>query len=132
MNDDYFKLVRAFPLRPIRGEAEFEAAGKVLNRLLGRPDGHLTAGERDYLEAMVLLAADYDRRHARFVPARRTPREVLNYLAGEAGLGPTALGKILGTTHAMASLMLHGKRGISAESARTLANYFKVDAGLFV
>jgi antitoxin component HigA of HigAB toxin-antitoxin module len=32
----------------------------------------------------------------------------------------------------MASLMLHGKRGISAESARRLANYFKVNAGLFI
>ena len=47
-------------------------------------------------------------------------------------MGPTALGKVLGTTHAMASLMLHGKRGISAASARALADYFKVEAGMFV
>ena len=79
-----------------------------------------------------MLAADYDRKHSRFVPSTRTPHEVLKYLAEQAGLGPTKLGKVLGTTHAMASLMLHGKRGISAESARTLADYFKVDAGLFV
>jgi hypothetical protein len=32
----------------------------------------------------------------------------------------------------MASLMLHGKRGISAQAARVLAEYFKVDVGLFV
>jgi len=132
ITDDYFKLVRAFPLRPIRDEAEYEVAGKMLNRLLGRPDGKLTDGERDYLDALVLLAADYDRRHARFAANKRSPLEVLNYLAREAGLGPTALGKVLGTTHAMASLMLHGKRGITAESARALADYFKVDAGLFV
>ena len=30
--DDYFKRVRAFPLRPIRSESEYEEAGKVLNR----------------------------------------------------------------------------------------------------
>ena len=65
------------------------------------------------------------------VPAEMTPCQALNYLAGQAGLGPTALAKILGTTHAMASIMLHGKRGISAR-ARALADYFKVDAGLFV
>jgi hypothetical protein len=29
-------------------------------------------------------------------------------------------------------LMLHGKRGISAASARLLADYFKVEAGFFV
>ena len=131
VEDDYFELVRAFPLRPIRGNAEYEQAGKVLNRLLGRPDGKLTDGERDYLDALVLLAEDYDRMHSRLVPALRTPREVLLYLAKEAGMGPTALGKVLGTTHAMASLMLHGKRGISAASARALADYFKVEAGMF-
>jgi antitoxin component HigA of HigAB toxin-antitoxin module len=32
----------------------------------------------------------------------------------------------------MASLMLHGKRGITAQSARKLADDFKVEAGLFV
>ena len=46
--------------------------------------------------------------------------------------GPTALGKVLGTSHAMAPLMLHGKRGISAKAARALAEYFKVETGLFV
>jgi HTH-type transcriptional regulator/antitoxin HigA len=130
--DDYFKLVRAFPLRPIRSEEEHEEAGRVLNRLLGRADGKLTNGERDYLDALVLLAADYDRKHSRLVASKRTPHEVLRYLAKEAGMGPTALGKVMGTTHAMASMMLHGKRGISAAVARTLADYFKVDAGLFV
>ncbi len=130
--DDYFKLVRTFPLRPIHDGDEYEQAGKVLNRLLGRPDGKLTAGERDYLDALVLLVQDYDRKHSRFVPSKRTPHEALKYLAEQAGMGPTALGKVLGTTHAMASLMLHGKRGISAESARLLADYFKVSADLFV
>jgi len=130
--DDYMTLVRAFPLRPIRNQSEFNEAGKVLTRLLGRPDGKLSDGERDYLDALVLLAEDYDRKHSKFVPSNRTPHDVLRYLAKEAGLGPTALGKVMGTTHAMASLMLHGKRGISAEAARTLANYFKVDAGLFI
>ena len=99
----------------MHGEEEYEQAGKMLNRLLGRPDGKLTAGERDYLDAMVLLVEDYDRKHSRFVPSKRTPHEALKYLAEQAGMGPTALGKVLGTTHAMASLMLHGKRGISAE-----------------
>lgn len=130
--DDYFKLVRAFPLRPIRDDSEYELAGKTLNRLLGRPDGNLTDGERDYLDALVLLVEHYDRRHSGLIPSKRTPREVLKHLAKESGLGPTALGKILGTTHAMASLMLHGKRGISAESARRLADHFKVNAGLFI
>jgi antitoxin component HigA of HigAB toxin-antitoxin module len=131
-SDDYFELVRAFPLRPIRNQSEYDQAGRILYRLLGRPDGKLTAGERDYLDALVLLSADYDRKHSRFLPSHRTPHQALAYLATEANIGPTELGKILGTTHAMASLLLHGKRGITAATARALADYFKVDVGLFV
>lgn len=130
--DDYFELVRTFPLRPIRNAAEYQAAGVVLNRLLGRASGKLTPGERDYVDALVLLAKDYDRKHSRAVPSKLTPAAALRYAAQQAGMGPTALGKILGTTHAMASLMLNGKRGISAQAARTLAGHFKVDAGLFI
>jgi hypothetical protein len=63
--EDYFQLVRAFPLRPIRNRAQYESAGRLLNRLLGRPTGRLTVGEWEYLDALVLLAADYDRKHSR-------------------------------------------------------------------
>jgi HTH-type transcriptional regulator/antitoxin HigA len=130
--DDYFELVRTFPLRTIRNQSEYDQAGRILNRLLGRQGGKLTPGERDYLDALVLLSADYDRKHSRFLPSNRTPHQALGYLAAEANIGPTELGKILGTTHAMASLLLHGKRGITTASARALADYFKVDVGLFV
>jgi len=132
VGDVYLKLVRTFPLRPIRDGAEYEEAGRILNRLLGRPGRKLAAGEWDYLDALVVLAEDYDRKHSRFVPACLPPAEALKYLAEQAQMGPTALGKVLGITHAMASLMLNGKRGISAQAARGLAEHFKVDAGLFV
>ncbi len=54
----------------------------MLNHLLGRAastgsgqaDGKLTAGERDYLDALVVLVEDYDRKHSRFVPSKRTPQ----------------------------------------------------------
>lgn len=130
--DDYFELVKTFPLRPIRKATDYEEAGRVLNRLLGRPNGRLTAGERDYLDALVLLVQDYDQKNSKFVPSDLSPHEALQYLAEQADMGPTALGKVLGTTHTMASLMLHGKRGISAQAARILSDYFKVDPGLFI
>jgi len=56
--EDYFKLFRAFPLRPIRGAGAYDLAGKVLTRLLGRPGGKLSADERDYLDALVLMVED--------------------------------------------------------------------------
>ncbi|HWE04300.1 MAG TPA: hypothetical protein VG326_17980 [Tepidisphaeraceae bacterium] len=64
-------------------------------KLLGRPDGKLAAGERDYLDALVVLVEDHDRKNSRFVPASLTPAEALKYLAEQAEMGPTALGKVL-------------------------------------
>ena len=40
--------MRRFPLRAVRVEGDYTRAGKVLNRLLGRPGGNLITGERDY------------------------------------------------------------------------------------
>jgi len=130
--EDYLTLARRFPLSAVQVERDYTRAGKVLNRLLGRPGGKLSAGERDYLNALVLLVEDYERKHAQMIFPRPTPYEALKFVAEQSGMGPTALAKVLGTTHAMASLMLSGKRGISAQAARTLAAHFKVDAGLFI
>jgi len=130
--DEYLELIQALPLRPIRNQDEYDAAGKMLNRLLGRPDGKLSADQRDYVEALALLVEAYDRRHSRFAAAGRTPLETLRYLVAQAHLGPVALGKVLGITHAAASTMLTGHRTISLKNAKTLAAYFKVDVGAFV
>jgi hypothetical protein len=46
-SDDYLDLVRAFPLRAIRSDADFAEAKRILARLLGRPDGRLSPGQRD-------------------------------------------------------------------------------------
>ena len=60
---DYLRLVRAFLLRPLRSDREYDAAATVLDALAVRAEGSLTAGERDYLETLTLLvqAADDER-----------------------------------------------------------------------
>ncbi|HUB25193.1 MAG TPA: hypothetical protein VL992_07165, partial [Tepidisphaeraceae bacterium] len=51
-SDDYLDLIRAFPLRAIRSDSDFGEAKKILARLLGRPDGRLSSGQRDYAEVL--------------------------------------------------------------------------------
>jgi len=51
-SDEYLELIRAFPLRALRTQAEHDEAVKILARLLGRPDGRLSSGERDYAEVL--------------------------------------------------------------------------------
>ena len=117
-------LVETVP-EVITTEARYEAITGKLGDLVGK--GRKRSGdETRFMRLLMLLVEDYDRKHSRFVPARRTPAEALKYLAKEAGIGPTAMGKVLGTTHSMASLLLHGKRGLRAQTTRALAEYLQV------
>lgn len=131
LRDDYLELVCAFPLRPIRNEREYERAAAVLDRLAVRPEGTLTAGERDYFGTLTLLIADYDERHFQHEAAQRTPLERLKYLMAESGMKPADLGRLLGN-RALASLILNGHRQLSKAHIRLLADYFKVEPSLFL
>src|SRR5438105_241564 len=56
--DSYLKLVRQFPLRPIRSEEELDQALVMLNTLLDR--GILEAAEADYLDVLGDLVERYE------------------------------------------------------------------------
>src|SRR6266849_1941389 len=60
--DTYLALVRRFPLRPIRSEAELDAAIAMIDELTYRDD--LDPGEADYLDVLGDLVQRYeDRAH---------------------------------------------------------------------
>jgi HTH-type transcriptional regulator/antitoxin HigA len=128
--DDYLQLIRVFPLRTIRSTEDHSAAAKILTRLLGRPGGRLTTGERDYSDVLGRLIDDYGQKEFPHLPSKRAPLEILRFLMTESGMNTDALGKVLGNKTA-ASLVLNGKRELSKSHIRRLAAYFKVDAGLF-
>ena len=49
ISSKYLRLIRSFPLRPIRCESELDRAEAILHQLLDAP--RLSAPERDYLDA---------------------------------------------------------------------------------
>src|SRR5437762_12087877 len=63
--DRYLDLVRQFPLRPLRTDADLDAAVAVIDTLIDRPK--LTAPERDYLDVLSDLVEAYE---AENVPVR--------------------------------------------------------------
>jgi len=131
VRDDYLELVRAFPLRALRSDNEHAAAVQILTRLLGRPHGRLSAGERDYAGVLGGLIDDYARRKRPFSRRKYTPVEILRFLMRENRMNTEALGKVLGNKTA-ASLILNGKRELSKTHIRRLAARFHVDPGLFL
>jgi HTH-type transcriptional regulator/antitoxin HigA len=128
---DYLALVRRFPLRPIRGPRDYDAAADMLDGLVTKDENELTAGERDYLDTLTLLVERYDDEHYQMPLARKTPAETLKYLMEQSGMGVADLGRVIGSQPA-ASMVLHGRRELSKSQIRKLAGHFKVEPGLLL
>ena len=127
---DYLALVKAFPLRPIRNEAEYDLAAEMLDRLVTRID--LTPGETDYMEMLTLSVQAYDDEHNDpELASDLAPLEVLRFLMDQHSMSTTDLGEVLGSK-GVASEVLHGKRDLSKGHISKLAERFAVDPGVFL
>jgi HTH-type transcriptional regulator/antitoxin HigA len=129
IRDSYLRLVQAFPLRPIRNDAESEEATRILERLVVRD--HLDSGEADYAQVLTTLVEQYDSANHPMPARSASPLEVLKHLAEAHGLSVAALGGIVGSKSA-ASMILSGQRSISKAQAKRLGAHFGIDAGVFI
>jgi HTH-type transcriptional regulator/antitoxin HigA len=129
--DSYFDLVRRFPLRPIRNDAEYERAGEIAGELAVRGEDDLDSGERDYLDALDRFISDYDVVHHQLDRSHQTPVSILKHLMEQSDMTVSDLGRIVGG-QPTASLILGGRRQMSKTHIRRLAAHFKVDGGLFL
>jgi antitoxin component HigA of HigAB toxin-antitoxin module len=131
-SDSYFRLVREFPLRPIRNDRQYKAATAVMERLAVRGEDALDAGERDYLDGLDQFISTYDREALANRPRRGTLRVRLRSLLNDTGTTPRDLEKILHCGHSLVSLVLAGKRELSKDNVRALARHFKLSADYFL
>jgi HTH-type transcriptional regulator/antitoxin HigA len=130
--DDYLDLVKRFPLRPIRTEAQYEQAARVLAGLLARADNPgLSSGESDYADALGEFLGSYDAKHYPILKVK-TPLERLRLLMKLTGMNVTQLGELLGGGSGHASLIYNGKRELSKANIRKLADRFKVSPAAFL
>jgi HTH-type transcriptional regulator/antitoxin HigA len=130
LDQNYMKLVRKFPLRPIRSKRELDRAIKIAGHLATYVEGTLSRGEQDYLDALTVFIEDYDRRHMADMPSV-TPVAMLKHLMEERDMNISDLGRVIGS-QSNASLILSGKRAISRRTMRLLSEHFRVSAGVFV
>jgi HTH-type transcriptional regulator / antitoxin HigA len=124
----YLDLIQQFPLRPLRSEADLDAAIAVIDSLTDR--NKLTLDEQDYFDVLARLVEDYEDEHDPL--PEMTGVEVLRFLIEENELSQAQLSKetkIPGTTLCD---VLTGKRGISPKVRAALAKRFKVAPALFV
>ena len=76
VGNEYFQLVRRFPLRPIRSERELDEATCVIDELIA--DERRSPGADDYLDVLSDLVEKYESEHHRIPDA--SPVEVLQFL----------------------------------------------------
>lgn len=125
--DSYLKLIRRFPLRSIRTEADLDAAQEVLDDLL-RSD--LDAGGEQYRDALTDLIETYeDKAH----PIPDAPEaDVLRMLIESNGQTQSELGAAVGVSVSTISQVLGGKRSLTKDQVVKLARHFGVSPAAFL
>jgi len=125
--DRYLELVRTFPLRPIRSEAELDRATAIIHALLDRDD--LDPAEDDYLDILGDLVERYEDVHHPIAPA--SDADMLRFLLDQKSVTQLAVAKETGIANTTLSAVLNEKRSLTREHITKLARYFKVDPAVF-
>ena len=125
--DRYFELVRRFPLRPLRSDAELDQAVKVVDSLVSKPS--LSRDEEDYLEVLSGLVEAYETEEHPMQPL--PDAEMLRHLIDAKGVSQTEVAKGTGIADSTISEVLKGKRFLSRGHIARLSRYFKVSADVF-
>jgi HTH-type transcriptional regulator/antitoxin HigA len=109
-------------VKPIRIEADHDAALARICELMGAAPGTHESDELDVLADLVEL---YDARHERM--GHPTPAAAIQFRMEQAGLSPRDLVPLIGTS-AKVSEVLSGKRTLTIPMARALHEYLGIPA----
>ena len=124
----YLTLIRRFPLRPIRTDAELEAAICVVDELTDRDD--LSVTETDYLDVLGDLVEKYEAEHVEIPHV--SDALMLRSLIDEKGVRQADVARSTGISKTVLSLILNGKRDLTREHIGALSKYFGVNPGAFL
>jgi HTH-type transcriptional regulator / antitoxin HigA len=125
----YQKLVgKALPV-VIRSGKEYRRLMKAAEELINRPEEDLSPEEGRLLELLSMLLEDYENRVKPPLP-KTDPGKMLAYLLEERGLRSADLVAVMPKSRV--SEIVGGKRAISKEQAKGLAEFFRVPVELFL
>ena len=127
--DRYLELIREFPLRPLRSEADLDRAQTVLDELTDR-GSKLTAAEKDYLHVLSLLVEAYEDVHHPIPDVSGV--EMIRYFMEDRGLTQAATAAGTGISAPTLSALLAGKRRLNTKHVEALGRFFAVNPGVFL
>lgn len=113
-------------IRPIRTEADYEAALREINRLWGaKPD----TPEGDRLEVLGVLVECYEKEH--FPIDAPTAIEAIAFRIEQMGLGESVLEPIIGSRTLVHGIMT-GRRQLTLEMIRRLHDELDISADVLI
>ena len=120
-------LTRSLP-RVLHSEQEYERLLAEVDSLMEQGDAR-SAEQDALLDLMALLIHDYEEKH--YTLPHAEPGELLAYLIEERGLKARDLWEVVGSKSRVSEI-LAGKRSISKDQAKRLAEFFRVPVELFL
>ncbi len=121
--DAYLDLVRAFPLRRIISGSEHEKANKILHRLSAKTD----RGTLDYVDVLVNLIVDYEKRAGVAIDTSHvSAADLIRHRLEERGMSVSTLAREAGIAQSNLSEMLNGTRGWSKAAIRSLSKLLNI------
>jgi HTH-type transcriptional regulator / antitoxin HigA len=126
-DDKYLELVRAFPLRPIRSEAELDRAIAIVDSLITRDD--LDLGQEDYVDVLSDLIHRYEAEHDPIAPV--ADADLIRFLLDSNGMSQAELAQRTEIAESTISEILAGKRKLSRRHIALFSKVFRVTPALF-
>ena len=115
-------------IRPIRTEADYDAAIAEIDRLWDAEPG---TDDGDKLDILATLVEKYENAHWPIDTSRVDPIDMLNYLIDEGGRTQAELAELLGS-RSRASEILNKKRALTVEMIFKVSEAWKVPADLLI
>ena len=125
--DSYLALVRRFPLKSIRSEAELPEAQRLLDELLQR---EINEGEEFYIDALTDLIETFETKQYSFV--NMPAPEMIQALLDMNGLTSGELADDIGIDPARLATILAGSRELTRDQMIRLGKRFHFDPGIFL
>jgi HTH-type transcriptional regulator/antitoxin HigA len=125
----YDELVKTYKPVVIKTKEENRKALEVLSALMSKGEENLSPDQQAFVELLGALISQFEK--TAYPAPKGAPADVLRELMRERGMKPKDLWLLFGSK-GITSEVLRGKRGISKERAKALAEMFCVSAELFI
>ena len=126
----YGQLLAKTVPRVIMTEEENERALAIVESLMEKGERDMTPEEDALLDLLTNLVRDYEA-HAYPPREKSKPHEIVVFLLGQRGLAAKDLWPVIGSKGRVSEIVA-GKRPVSKEQAKKLAEFFHVGVDLFI